>query len=812
MSPALLRLCSLLVLACLVTACSDSSDTRPPPPPRDWSVAALQALQPSPPEAELAVDAIALDSADEGGVAMLLDGSLVQEPAIRKLSRQILLMTSGMDAAAQLRRMVFWQLDTSAPEYLLLADTEANTIAALYGTQQPERSARYRGVDIYQHPELKLSVAMLPGALFAAGFDATLRELIDTLNDQTASSEGTSTVSPAPIQVTLELPGSDSTRYPLSLQQATRLTGGFTLQDQTLEGTLYLEHPMAQDYIARFNALATDTPTPPLADADANRVALPVSLPLASQADRFSIRQLFQGFDGVNYAEQVQVGGNPAWLNFNVGSNPNSIFINFEFASPAQRRAFEASELPAGFRLAPLRILDSDQPGYFLVLNVYQSSGGLVSGARAEWSVFVEDPDTGAPRFLVVQAAAESIAADPVNLLTFPEPVSHTLDGGRVRSYVGELQPGGAETLYFESSFPWPDNNAQLSGFAREFVAANDFIFWGNGIADRGVFNGTVYARQAAIINADTLGITDNSRWARYVNPAPRHSVIYRNPLDIIISPWWNLDADYLDVTDDFLQEVVDFSNAFYPMTAQGAAEAAFRGEQGVVRADQEGQDPGSLNLHFRITDPQGLAAELELPTGTELALLPLVDGGIEETFLTLHVFRYADSNCGWQAQWLAYLRDTATGSVSSLRLQALAAAPCLDADILLQEGAAVALQPDNDQLQLDVVSLDSEVSVSVNPTTAAARRPSLAWLAALDSVCGRIGVCDRRFIDGQTLDVPLQEVDPSGVDISALQTPWSDYIEPEPLAVWVRDNARLIVQNPWDNALREDPPQQGAQ
>ncbi len=202
-------------------------------------------------------------------------------------------------------------------------------------------------------------------------------------------------------------------------------------------------------------------------------------------------------------------------------------------------------------------------------------------------------------------------------------------------------------------------------------------------------------------MNPDTLQITDRSRWARYIKPEPYHTLIYRNPLEIVISPWWNLDAAYLDVSDDFLQDITDFSNAFYPGTAQGAAEAAFRGERDVVRTEDESKD--SLKLHFRITDPQGLASELDLPTGTELAFLPLTDGATPEQFLTLNVFRYADSSCGWQAQWLAYLRDTDTEEfVSGVRLQALSSSPCLDADALLQEGSRVSLQVANGQLQLE--------------------------------------------------------------------------------------------------------------
>jgi hypothetical protein len=134
--------------------------------------------------------------------------------------------------------------------------------------------------------------------------------------------------------------------------------------------------------------------------------------------------------------------------------------------------------------------------------------------------------------------------------------------------------------VYFN---PFPQHSSTGRGFARQFVAANDFIFWGNGVADRGVFNGSVFAREATLIPDAGLELEDNSRWARFLRTRPRHTLIYENALELVISPWWNLGADYLDVSPDFHQQLVEFSNAFYPATATAQAEQAFRGKCPVV-------------------------------------------------------------------------------------------------------------------------------------------------------------------------------------------------------------------------------------
>ncbi|MEZ5572726.1 MAG: hypothetical protein R3E64_11955 [Halioglobus sp.] len=106
-----------------------------------------------------------------------------------------------------------------------------------------------------------------------------------------------------------------------------------------------------------------------------------------------------------------------------------------------------------------------------------------------------------------MQAAAESISADPVNLLTLPEPVSHVLSSDAIDSYVGVVNKlTGEEVTYFSSSIRWPQQPELLVAFDREFAAANDYIFWGNGVADRGLHNASVHNRKAVLITGS--GIT----------------------------------------------------------------------------------------------------------------------------------------------------------------------------------------------------------------------------------------------------------------------------------------------------------------
>jgi hypothetical protein len=68
-----------------------------------------------------------------------------------------------------------------------------------------------------------------------------------------------------------------------------------------------------------------------------------------------------------------------------------------------------------------------------------------------------------------------------------------------------------------------------------------------------------------------------------------------------------------------------------------------------------------STYTHFRIADPQGLAAELKPHTVAELAPIALEDGSTEEYLLTLHAFQLEGDTCGTRAEWLAYTNSADT-------------------------------------------------------------------------------------------------------------------------------------------------------
>ncbi|MEP5837526.1 MAG: hypothetical protein ABJ322_07395 [Marinobacter sp.] len=752
--------------------------------------------------ASLAVDIVALEAAS--GSAQV--GALVQpgpsaDPVLQRAAARLRDLSPGLDPASDYLEYVM-ALGAAGP--LLLADTRVNKMEWLYPDGELMTQGDYRGVRLYGYPDSDWLLSMLPGALFASGTETALHSAIDRLLDNSGTADSmviealSAAISDGPVALAAALSPQDTEPgITQSLTAATQVSAALSLVDGSLAGEARFLHPLGAQYRARFNELVDSSVGTPLPPAEDDEILLPVSLPLESVAERFNWKQMNHGMTSIAYAEGAEVGGDPAWLSFEVGQLPNSIFINFTFKDAPTRARFEVEQLPPGFRMVPMRILEGEPAVYYLVLNIYQSSGGLVEGARAEWSVFVEDPETGVPRFMVVQAAAENLAADPVNLLTFPEPVSHILTEDEVASYVGVNVPGGGEELYFQSSFPWPQQPETLVSFDRQFAVANDYIFWGNAVNDRGVYNGSVYAREAVLIDPLELELDDRSNWAQYVNPQPRHTLSYLNALDIVISPWWNLDADYLDVTDLYRQQLVDFSNEFYPSVALGQAEAAFAGKLDVASAGLEGEQAPSIYFHLPVTDTEGLMQRMGLDPSTPLAAISPVEGGIPTPLLTLHFFEVENDPCGYRAEWLTYLQSQGAAYAETWRVASYTKAPCLDLAALVHPGYEVTHEMVGERSYVQVTGPGVRVEASVDGSDAAPSIPGLDWVESGDRVCSAAAFCDSNYYDGATLSTPLDVISPSAVDITRLQHPWEEFVDETAVTVIMRGNPRLQLIKP---------------
>lgn len=224
----------------------------------------------------------------------------------------------------------------------------------------------------------------------------------------------------------------------------------------------------------------------------------------------------------------IALGKEDALVKFTVEADPPSIYLVFKVRDVDGLR--REANLPPGLGLTPIRCLADDEPQHLLTLNVYRVSG-ITNGMRAEWSVYIDDPARpGTPRYMVVDARSSTRSMDPVDVLT---PAS------TVKYVPGNIVIGDAPDA-FTVQFDPAETGPRVAS-APEWNSANDYIYWGNGICDRTFYDGGLAAANQESLDVSNISISDHTRWAKFVDPAPHQVLIFRNPIEFVVAPWSNL-------------------------------------------------------------------------------------------------------------------------------------------------------------------------------------------------------------------------------------------------------------------------------
>lgn len=220
-------------------------------------------------------------------------------------------------------------------------------------------------------------------------------------------------------------------------------------------------------------------------------------------------------------------------LSFKVLADPSSIYFNFAL-KPDKVEAFSRYiNLPQDFSLAPISCLADEEPALLLTLNIYEVSG-IVSGLRAEWSTYVADRD-GTPRYMVLEALAGKGSMDPVNLFTRPDRVEHVMTSDAIVS-TAQSKDGGLFHAHIALRGKFP-----LAAPAPEWIAANDYIYWRNGVCDRTRYDAGLFNAPVRVVPPRAVKISNQTRWADFVDSKPRHVLKYDGELEFMIAPWFNV-------------------------------------------------------------------------------------------------------------------------------------------------------------------------------------------------------------------------------------------------------------------------------
>ncbi len=824
---------SLVLLAVSIEAQATCSL---PPATHVENIEELLGLLPGDARGALAVDFNDLLSGSSAAeVADLLndDGSdaALNEPfsAIKKLAENVAL-AGVMDTA------LLVQTTDASDGLLLLAKMSCDTIGEVVEgpSLTPDRTCGRGGNPMYLDLNGN-SIALLTGGVLIVGKRTAVESVLDVADGVSAAYDHdivpflSVLKSGSPLSFVYGLPAMyrSAITPDRSLRGADLVSGSVDFSGADISGSVSFHTSNASSFVNAYNMLDSSSGEPPLVvnapiGNDLGQVVVTIpSTPINKSADhlitsRNTLKKLILGMQAHDYAEDVADPGNPPWLDLVVKSeedgegSPGSVFIRWEFKDEDAIAVFEANELPAGFTLAPCQFLESDEPGYFLALNLYDSGGGsIVEGARAEWDVFVQPPNGDLrPRFMVIDALAEAVSADAVNGLTPAEPLSHEFVGNRVVSRVAKVEDG-VEIPVFSSSFPRPEATAPIARFTRQMAIGNDYIYWGHGVLDRVLYNATTFNYDALFADLSEVEITDDSHWKQYLADDPTYVVYYLNTLEYVASPWANLDSEYLDITPEWLSELYGFkNNGNYLTMMRDAVRGSFRGRADALSKFDVPNTTPSTYYNFRISDPEGLAADLGLPAGFSLAQTRFfADDSTEDYYMTLSIYEIEGSVEGTRAEWSVYVH-AGNGREHFMIIDLQTEEAAVDPVNLINLPSEVHHNLNGTILSAHLSNSTIEFDAYFDTQGSTEEALSLDWIEAGDQVCHMNGICDKLYYDGETLDVPVHL--PNSVTLYTIATPWNAFIDATEAVVFYRDNPQEYVVKPWHNlkVVVDEPPQ----
>lgn len=504
-------------------------------------------------------------------------------------------------------------------------------------------------------------------------------------------------------------------------------------------------------------------------------------------------------------ANQVAAGTASPVINFTVVDTPPSMFVNYVIED-AQAAAFEAYiDLPPGFSLAKVKILESDaEAHYWMSLNVYRVTG-ITTGLRAEWNTYVDD-GSGEPQFMIVRARAADGSLDPIGPLAFPEPFQHSLDPDdviRTSMNATEVTETGATLLpdhLFSSEVALPDPiDRNYVTPSRQWASANDLIYWMNGVADRTFYNST--AHNAPMISIDLADVTidDDTQWTPYFDATPEHVLVYLDKLEFVISPWWNVTYPDGLVDAPTLASLGQFKKDLYSGFANTQALNVKTGNaQPLVQSGVE-ETPSSTQWHWRIPDANvaAMAAEIGLKPGLSLAEISLAEGEAPDNWLTLEVHERTGTESGARAEWSTHV-DNGDG-VHRFILEKFTDHVSLDPVNIFDAPSVVGHGMVGNDLETTVgvgaEAFSSSFDLDLSSPTELA---SLEFVGSQDFTYWRNGTIDRVWYQGEAFE-PRLSINPATATVTDGGT-WSAFVDPTPERIWVQQVGARKVTNPWWN------------
>jgi hypothetical protein len=496
--------------------------------------------------------------------------------------------------------------------------------------------------------------------------------------------------------------------------------------------------------------------------------------------------------------------------------NKNMFYLNWELTDEAVERLSEDLNLTgAGFKQVPIKVLEDDEERHLLTLNAYnvefEGIGDSASGARFEFSIYVTTEDDPRPRFMVVEALSSADSYDPTRgAVAASNATFSVIDSVITARVLGDTEWQAAGfSLEFSYSF---DTNNKNASSTRTWVTSTDVVYWLNGVADK-VFYNSMLAGQAPVV-IDSGSLSGETRWSQYLTgPNPVQALYYRESMDFVIMPWFNIQSESLQLTGEQKMNLLDVKRSTFGGLASLSSVLVSAGQQEpLVDIIVFGDYPVSprVMLNFEVRDVEEFQRVIRLPDCYRLAKMTMVAGERPRYMLTLAIFASKLLYGGqtyYKAVWTVYIEDQCRSGRTYLHeFHVETTSGGIDVEQILKPPAETFnVTTDNKELSMHIKSHGIDVNIAV-PFITSPERTRLAvadeWVFAHDKIFWGKGVFDGIFYDGSLWNarlIPVIEETDGEVRVQQ-ETPWADFVAKTPFQAFFFESDVVFVSNPWQN------------
>jgi hypothetical protein len=214
--------------------------------------------------------------------------------------------------------------------------------------------------------------------------------------------------------------------------------------------------------------------------------------------------------------------------------------------------------------------------------------------------------------------------------------------------------------------------------------------------------------------------------------------------------------------------------------------------------------DPPSIYWVYRIKTSRidELTRAIGLPEQFSLCPIRCLETDEPEYLLTVNAYRVSGLANGLRAEWSVFFRD-AENAPRYLIIDAKSSKLSVDPIDIITRATTVIHDRKNEKIHTQIGDGDRAFRSTITiPDLASPITTSREWASANDYIYWGNGICDRTFYDTGLANAKQHRIGNEHYVIHD-GSPWSQFVEPDPVHVLMLQNSIEFVISPWENIDR---------